>query len=193
MTYKLNPSKRRMFGPAFSLMPDLDRRRAQFDDRFVPDGDSWILSHKGASYRLNRRDYVRASREFDDVIEDVAVQWKRQLIQLFAGTIAGAFLYLGFVDTLVAMLPNPIDNIANVFLLIQPLIWGAMLAWRQEQRVEAIYDDVAARLSGRDGGMLDDIVGDDGRNWGVYAVQAVGLCLLLYIPGLMLFNAITGE
>ncbi|MEQ1725771.1 MAG: hypothetical protein ABL882_07585 [Sphingopyxis sp.] len=177
---------------AFSLLPDFEQRRAQFLGNFSQRGDQWRLTYKNRSYSLSQRAYRRAVVDFDEVIGDMEVAWRKQILSLFAGSIIGVFVYFSFVDSLVAMLPDYLQSPINAILLFQPILWAIGMAVRQEQRVNTICDGIVARAQ-----QHAEITGyDDSEkvpiNWVSLGLQGAGLAALIVTFGPAFFDALTG-
>ncbi len=183
MTYELKPQPRSRLGPVFSLMPDFEHRRVQFDARFEPVGDGWHLTHKRKTYFLSREDYVAASERFDQTIDTVKAEWRTNTQYLIAGSVIGAFVYFGFVDALIAMLPYRLEAIVNAILVFQPIFWACMLAYRQERQIARIYDGIARRSRLCTSDPLDRDSKMRSFNWGSIIVQIVALLAIAVVFG----------
>ena len=183
MAYELKPQRRSRLGPVFSLMPDFEHRRVQFDARFEPVGDGWHFTHKRKTYVLTRQDYVAASKRFVQAIDTVKAEWRSNTRYLIAGSVIGAFVYFGFVDALIAMLPSRLESAVNAVLIFQPIFWACLLAYRQERQIKRIYDGIARHSAPRITDCLDGNSKMRSFNWGSILVQIVALLAIAAVFG----------
>lgn len=175
--------RRSALGPVVSLTPNMDAQRAAFDKRFQMRDDGFLFYHKGYFYLLNQADHARAVAEFDALLEQVRARFARFIALAFLGAVSGAFLYFGFVDSLIALLPQRLQTVVNAILLFQPILWACGLAWWQERQIGRIHDGIAARLSRRQGAMWRDADAAPGRDWGSILLQAAALAALASVFG----------